>query len=183
MKLISTTVWKSVVKKKKSFRCDAALLSSSAQNAQKLEKSAILEKVALIFSRAKIKIFEKKFKRIILPGLELTPCLSGSSGVKGETNIRRSYQTNFLPNLAESIYICGDKDLLFVWKFHDSITRVRVIWSWSPIISDQITIMSDRRSYFSSFCRSWSWVIVDHIFCEWSGNDRRSQNFAKTTNF
>ena len=62
-------------------------------------------------------------------------------------------------------------------------TRVRRIGLWSPIISDQITIMSDRRSYFSSFCRSWSWVIVDHIFCEWSGNDRRSQNFAKTTNF
>ena len=30
--------------------------------------------------------------------------VSGSSGVKGETNIRRSYQMNFLPNLDESIH-------------------------------------------------------------------------------
>ena len=75
------------------------------------------------------------------------------------------------------------KKISVITKLLLDVYRVRHIGSWSPIISDQITIMSDRRSYFSSFCRSWSWVIADHIFCEWSGNDRRSQNFAKTTNF
>ena len=43
--------------------------------------------------------------------------------------------------------------------------------------------MSDRRSFFHWFWRSWSWVIVDHIFGEWSQNDRRSQNLPKTANF
>ena len=46
--------------------------------------------------------------------------------------------------------------------------RVGDIGSWSPIISDQITIMSDCRYFFSWFWQSWSWVIVDHIFGEWS---------------
>ena len=48
------------------------------------------------------------------------------------------------------------------------VTRARTRWSWSPIISDQITIMRWTWLIFSWIWRSWSWVIMAHIFGEWS---------------
>ena len=49
-----------------------------------------------------------------------------------------------------------------------------VIWSWSPIISDQITIMRWMWLIFLRKSQSWSWVIMAHSFGEWSEYDRRS---------
>ena len=46
------------------------------------------------------------------------------------------------------------------------LCRDGAIWSWSPIISSQITIMGWMWLIFSWIW--WSWLIVAHNFCEWS---------------
>ena len=84
--------------------------------------------------------------------LNTVSSISGSSGVTGEINMWRSYQTNFLPNLAESsIYIIGDRDLFFIWKCHDSITNY-LLSMWIRL-SDWLQIQdktSGSFTYYSS---------------------------------